>query len=117
MTRNRPVTLGPSRVDTAIEVTDLLGLSRWASTCPQMRVIVRRELPHPGATLDASEICDGYRYQAFTTNTRRGQFASSKPGTGRTPGSRTGSAPARTAASAIYPAGIRTSTRSGSNSR
>ena len=58
-----------------IEITDVLDLSRWASTCPQMRVIVRRELPHPGATLDAFEIRDGYRYQAFTTNTRRGQLA------------------------------------------
>ena len=40
-----------------------------------MRVLVRRELPHPGATLDAFEIRDGYRYQAFTTNTPRGQLA------------------------------------------
>jgi len=40
-----------------------------------MRVIIRRELPHPGATLDAFEIRDGYRYQAFSTNTPRGQLA------------------------------------------
>ncbi len=53
----------------------MLDLSRWSSTCPDMRVIVRRELPHPGATLDAFEIRDGYRYQAFTTNTRTGQLA------------------------------------------
>lgn len=58
-----------------IEVTHLLDLSRWTTTCPGMRVIVRRELPHPGATLDAFEIRDGYRYQAFTTNTGRGQLA------------------------------------------
>jgi len=58
-----------------IEVTDVLDLSRWTKHCPDMRVIVRRELPHPGATLDAFEIRDGYRYQAFTTNTRRGQLA------------------------------------------
>ena len=58
-----------------IEVTHLLDLGRWSSTCPGMRVIVRRELPHPGATLDAFEIRDGYRYQAFTTNTARGQLA------------------------------------------
>jgi len=58
-----------------IEVTHLLDLTRWTSTCPGMRVIVRRELPHPGATLNAFEIRDGYRYQAFTTNTSRGQFA------------------------------------------
>jgi len=36
-----------------------------------MRVIVRREQLHPGATLDAFEIRDGYRYQAFTTHTLR----------------------------------------------
>ena len=58
-----------------IEVTQLLDLSRWTSSCPAMRVIVGRELPHPGATLDAFEIHDGYRYQAFTTNTGRGQLA------------------------------------------
>ena len=61
-----------------IEVTGLPDLSRWRQTCPGMRVIVRRELPHPGATLDAFEIRDGYRYQAFTTNTARGQPASLK---------------------------------------
>ena len=58
-----------------VEVTHLLDLSRWRQTCPGMRVIVRRELPHPGATLDAFEVRDGYRYQAFITNTPRGQLA------------------------------------------
>jgi len=58
-----------------VEVTGLLDLSKWTADCPDMRVIVRRELPHPGATLDAFEIRDGYRYQAFTTNTPRGQLA------------------------------------------
>ena len=58
-----------------IEITGLLDLSRWRQSCPGMRVIVRRELPHPGATLDAFEIRDGYRYQAFTTNTPRGHLA------------------------------------------
>ncbi len=58
-----------------VEVTGLLELSRWAGGCPGMRIIVRRELPHPGATLDAFEIRDGFRYQAFTTNTARGQLA------------------------------------------
>jgi len=58
-----------------VEVTGLLDLSKWTKDCSDMRVIVRRELPHPGATLDAFEIRDGYRYQAFTTNTTRGQLA------------------------------------------
>jgi len=58
-----------------VEVTGLLDLSKWTTGCPGMRVIVRRELPHPGATLYAFEIRDGYRYQACTTNTRSGQLA------------------------------------------
>jgi hypothetical protein len=58
-----------------VEVTGLLDLSKWTTDCPGMRVIIRRELPHPGATLDAFEIRDGYRYQAFSTNTPRGQLA------------------------------------------
>lgn len=58
-----------------IEVTGLLDLSGWQADSPGMRVFVRRELPHPGAQLDAFEVRDGYRYQAFTTNTRRGQAA------------------------------------------
>jgi hypothetical protein len=58
-----------------VEITDVLDLGKWTKHCPGMRVVVRRELPHPGATLDAFEIRDGYRYQAFTTNTRRGQLA------------------------------------------
>jgi hypothetical protein len=40
-----------------------------------MRVIVRRERPHPGAQLDAFEEGDGYRYQAMATNTTVGQLA------------------------------------------
>ena len=58
-----------------VDVTGLLDLTRWTDSCPDLRVIVRRELPHPGATLDAFEIRDGYRYQAFTTNTTHGQIA------------------------------------------
>ena len=53
----------------------MLDLSRWTTTCPGIRVIVRRKPPHPGATLDAFEIRDGDRHQAFTTNTGRGQLA------------------------------------------
>src|SRR4051794_7989837 len=40
-----------------------------------MRVLVRRERPHPGAQLDAFEERDGWRYQAIATNTRVGQMA------------------------------------------
>lgn len=39
-----------------------------------MRVIVRRERPHPGAQLRFEDV-DGYRLTAFATNTPRGQLA------------------------------------------
>jgi Transposase DDE domain group 1 len=54
------------------ELTGLLDLSTWP---PGMRVIVRRERPHPGAQLSLFEERDGWRYQAFVTNTTLGQLA------------------------------------------
>ena len=54
------------------EVTGLLDLRRWPAG---MRVIVRRERPHPGAQLSLLEEADGWRYQAFATNTATGQLA------------------------------------------
>jgi hypothetical protein len=51
------------------ELTGLLALSGWPA---DMRVIVRRERPHPGAQLDLFETRDGWRYTAFITNTRVG---------------------------------------------
>ena len=53
-----------------VEVTGLLTLTRWPAG---MRVIVRREHPHPGAQLSLFEERDGWRYQAFVTNTTTGQ--------------------------------------------
>jgi hypothetical protein len=49
--------------------------SKTAEWPEGMRVIVRRERPHPGAQLDAFEERDGYRYQAIATNTIVGQLA------------------------------------------
>jgi hypothetical protein len=46
-----------------------------ASWPTRMRVLVRRERPHPGAQLDAFEDRDGWRYQAMATNTSVGQLA------------------------------------------
>ena len=51
------------------EVTGLVDLSGWP---PGMRVIVRRERPHPGAQLRFTDR-DGLRLTAFATNTTRGQ--------------------------------------------
>ncbi len=57
------------------EVTGLLDplmLARWPAG---LRVIVRRERPHPGAQLSVFEERDGWRYQAVATNTAAGQLA------------------------------------------
>ncbi len=48
------------------ELTGLLDLTGWPEG---MRIIVRRERPHPGAQLSLFEERDGWRYQAIATNT------------------------------------------------
>jgi Transposase DDE domain group 1 len=53
------------------DVTGLLDLSSWPAG---MRVIVRKERPHPGAQLRLTDV-DGHRITAFATNTARGQLA------------------------------------------
>jgi hypothetical protein len=53
------------------ELTGLLGLAG----CPEgMRVIVRKERPHPGAQLRFTDI-GGHRFTAFATDAWRGQLA------------------------------------------
>lgn len=57
------------------DITDLLmAHGKLKGYPPGLRVIVRRERPHPGAQLRFEDI-DGYRLTAFVTNTRRGQLA------------------------------------------
>ncbi|PZS19812.1 MAG: IS1380 family transposase [Pseudonocardiales bacterium] len=53
------------------DVTGLLDLKSWPVG---MRVIVRKERPHPGAQLRITD-ADGHRVTAFATNTTRGQLA------------------------------------------
>ncbi len=53
------------------ELTGLLDLSAWPAG---MRVIIRKERPHPGAQLRFTDT-DGLRLTAFITNTRGGQLA------------------------------------------
>ncbi len=53
------------------ELTGLLDLTSWPEG---MRIIVRRERPHPGAQLSLFEERDGWRYQAIATNTATGQL-------------------------------------------
>jgi hypothetical protein len=53
------------------EVTGLLDLSSWPKG---MRVIVRKERPHPGAQLRFTDL-GGHRFTCFATNARTGQLA------------------------------------------
>lgn len=55
----------------------MLDLASWP---PGMRLIVRKERPHPGAQLRLTGI-DGHRFTCFATSTKGGQLAdlSSRP--------------------------------------
>ncbi|MHA3947383.1 IS1380 family transposase [Cellulomonas bogoriensis] len=53
------------------ELTDLMDLTGWPKG---MRVIVRKERPHPGAQLRFEDV-DGMRITAFVTNSTKGQLA------------------------------------------
>jgi hypothetical protein len=53
------------------ELTGLLDLAGWPEG---MRVIVRKERPHPGAQLRFTDI-GGHRFTCFATDARRGQLA------------------------------------------
>ncbi|MFF0395196.1 IS1380 family transposase [Streptomyces sp. NPDC005248] len=53
------------------EITDIPDLSTWPKG---MRLIVRKERPHPGAQLRFTDL-DGLRLTCFATNTKGGQLA------------------------------------------
>ena len=53
------------------DITGLLELEGWPAG---MRVIVRKERPHPGAQLRFTDI-DGHRFTAFATDAKKGQLA------------------------------------------
>jgi hypothetical protein len=53
------------------ELTGMLGLAGWPKG---MRVIVRKERPHPGAQLRFTDI-GGHRFTCFATSTKGGQLA------------------------------------------
>jgi hypothetical protein len=53
------------------DITGLLDLDSWPGG---MRVIVRKERPHPGAQLRFTDI-DGHRLTCFATDAKRGQLA------------------------------------------
>jgi hypothetical protein len=52
-------------------ITGLPDLSSWPAG---MRVIARKERPHPGAQLRLTDL-DGHRFTAFATDARKGQLA------------------------------------------
>ena len=71
----RPVDESGLPVAQVAELTGLLP-TLTASGWPEgMRVIVRRERPHPGAQISVFEAHDGWRYQCLATDTPVGQLA------------------------------------------
>jgi Transposase DDE domain group 1 len=53
------------------DITGLLDLGAWPAG---MRVIIRKERPHPGAQLRFTDV-GGHRFTCFATDARRGQLA------------------------------------------
>jgi Transposase DDE domain group 1 len=67
---------GDPRESAAVaELTGALPAAMFADYPAGMRLIVRRERPHPGAQLDLIEHRDGWRYTCFVTDTTTGQHA------------------------------------------
>jgi hypothetical protein len=65
---------GDGQVRDGAWVADITGLADLDSWPAGMRVIVRKERPHPGAQLRFTDI-DGHRFTAFATDAKRGQLA------------------------------------------
>jgi hypothetical protein len=57
------------------ELTGMLPTGTLADYPPGMRILARRERPHPGAQLSVFEDRDGWRYQCIATDTPLGQLA------------------------------------------
>jgi hypothetical protein len=70
----RPVDESGLPVAQVAELTLLLPGLTNAGWPEGMRVLVRRERPHPGATISVFEAHDGWRYQCLATDTLREQL-------------------------------------------
>jgi hypothetical protein len=70
----RPVDESGLPVAQIAELTLLLPGLTAAGWPEGMRVLVRRERPHPGAKISVFEAHDGWRYQCVATDTPRGQL-------------------------------------------
>ena len=81
------------------DITGLLDLDGWPAG---MRVIVRRERPHPGAQLRFTDI-DGHRFTAFATDVKKGQLADLELQHAARPAARTASGTRKTPACATSP--------------
>jgi hypothetical protein len=103
----RPVNESGLPVAQIDELTGLLpGLS--AAGWPEgMRVLVRRERPHPGAQISVFEAHDGWRYQAFATDPPNGQLAFLEARHAPMPASKTGSGPRNRPGCDVPVAGVR----------
>ena len=71
----RPVDESGLPVAQVAELTGLLPGLTAAGWPDRMRVLVRRERPHPGAPIGVFEAHDGWRYQCLATDTPTGQLA------------------------------------------
>jgi len=90
----------PQEHSDVVEITGMLNLKKWPVG---MRVLIRREHPHPGASLTLFEHADGWRHQGVATNTpvaTGGQVAFLEAATAPTRASRPGSGTPKTPASA-----------------
>ncbi len=65
----------PRESAAVVELTGMFGAGALRDYPAGMRVIARRERPHPGAQLDLIEEADGWRYTCFATDTPVGQHA------------------------------------------
>ena len=93
------------------ELTGLLDLSCWPAG---MRVIVRKERPHPGAQLRFTD-AGGHRFTCFATDAARASSLTWNCGTAAGPAARTGSGARKTPACATFPCTALPRTRSGAS--
>ncbi len=70
----QPAYDGDGRIRDGAFVAEATGLLNLGPRPAGMRVILRKERPHPGAQLRITDV-DGNRVTAFATNTTRGQLA------------------------------------------
>ena len=94
------------------DITGLLDLAGWPAG---MRIIIRKERPHPGAQLRFTDL-GGHRFTAFAPTPSAASSPASSSGTGSGPDARTASATPRTPGCATFPSRATRKIRSGARS-